>query len=43
VDATLHKEAMMNARMNPWVDEAYTVIGSIEGKLATLQVMQQKI
>eukprot|EP00253_Pinus_taeda_P033646 PITA_33646 len=43
VHVVLHKEAVLKARLKPWLDEAYAVIGSIEGKLVTLQVMQQKL
>jgi len=43
VDAALHKEAMLKARLKPWLDEAYIVTSSIEAKLVTLQVMQQNL
>lgn len=39
----LHKEAVLKAQPKPWLDEAYTVTTSFEGKLATLQATQQKI
>ncbi len=42
MDTTLHKEAVMKVILNPWLEEAYTFTGNIEGRLATLQVMQQK-
>ena len=43
MDATLHKEAVLKAGLKPWLEEAYTVTGNIEGKLVTLQEMQQKL
>lgn len=43
MDAALHKEEMLKARLKPLLDEAYTTIGSIEGKLVTLQATQQKL
>jgi len=43
VDVARHKEVVLKARLQPWIDEAYMVIASIEGKLATLQETQQKI
>lgn len=43
VDVVLHKEVVLKARLKPWLDEAYMVIASIEGKLVTLQATQQKI
>ena len=39
----LHKEAVLKVRLKPWLDEAYTVMASIEGKLVTLQETQQKL
>lgn len=39
----LHKEAVLKARLKPWLDEVFTVIGNIEDKLATLQAAQQKL
>ena len=39
----MHKEAVLKPRPKPLLDEAYMVTGSIERKLATLQVMQQKL
>lgn len=43
VDITLHKEAVLMAQLKPWLGEAYEVTGNIEGKLATLQEMQQNL
>lgn len=34
---------MLKAWLKPWLEEVYTVIGNIEGKLANLQAMQQKL
>lgn len=39
----LHKEAVLKEILKPWLDEAYIVTGSIEGKLVTLQVTHQKL
>ena len=33
----------MKARLKLWLDEAYLVMTSIEGKLASLQATQQKL
>lgn len=43
VDATQQKEAVLKAHLKPWLDEAYLVTTSIEGKLASLQATQQKL
>lgn len=43
MDATLHKEAVLKARLKPWLDEAYTVTSSIEGNFANLQASQHKL
>jgi len=43
VDVVLHKEAVLRARLKPWLEEAYIVIGNVEGKLVTLQAMQQQV
>ena len=34
---------MLKAHLKPWLDEAYLVMTSIEGKLANLQATQQKL
>ena len=39
----LHKDVVLKARLKPSLDEAYTVIGFIEGKLTTLKSTQQKL
>jgi len=36
MDAVQHKEAVLKARLKPWLDEAYAVTASIEGNLVTL-------
>lgn len=41
--ATQCKEAMLKAHMKPWLDEAYAIITTIEGKLASLHETQQKL
>jgi len=33
----------MSFGLRPWIDEAYTIMTSIEGKLTKLQVAQQNI
>jgi len=43
VDVVQHKEAVVNPILKPWLDEAYSVIASIEGKLSILQATQQKL
>lgn len=42
VDIVLHKEAVLKARLKPWLDEAYAVTWNIEGKFVTLQATQKK-
>lgn len=41
VDVARHKEVVLKARLHPWIDEAYTITTSIEGKLAQLQVARR--
>ena len=36
VDATWHKEAVLKAHLQPWIDEAYMITASIEGNITTL-------
>ena len=43
VDVTRHKEAVLKACLQPWIDEAYTIMASIEGKIMKLEATQQKI
>lgn len=43
MDAAQHKEAVLKARLGHWLEEGYVLTSSIEGKLASLQVTQQKI
>lgn len=43
VDAAQRKEAVLKVHLNPWLDEAYLIITSIEGRLASLQETQQKL
>ena len=38
VDAAQRKEAVLNARLGPYLEEAYVLTASIERKLASLQV-----
>lgn len=37
------REAVLKARLGPWLDEAYVLTTTIEGKLVSLQETQQKI
>ena len=43
VDATRHKEEILKVRLQPWIDEAYTITASIEAKLMQLQATYQRI
>lgn len=36
VDAAQHKEAVLKARTQPWIDEAFIITTSIEDKLAQM-------
>lgn len=37
VDDTRHKEVVLKARAQPWIDEAFVITTSIEAKLAQMQ------
>jgi len=39
VDATRQKEAVLKARVQPWIDEAFLITIDIEGKLTHMKVM----
>lgn len=39
VDATRQKEAVLKARVQPWIDETFTITVDIEGNLAQIQGM----
>ena len=39
MDATRHKEAVLKVRIQPWMDEAFTIMANIKGKLAHMQGM----
>lgn len=39
VDAARHKEVVLKARIQHWIDEAFTITTKIEGKLAQMQGM----
>ena len=43
MDAALHKESALKMQLKPWLEEAYAITGNNEGKIATLQAMQQKL
>ena len=43
VEAVQRKEETLKARLEPWLDEAYEITTTIEGKLASLQETQQKL
>ena len=36
VDAARQKEALLKERVQPWIDEAFTITAEIEGKLLEL-------
>lgn len=42
VDVAQPKEAVLKAHLHPWIDEAYTIKTSIEGKIMALQATQQQ-
>lgn len=37
VDTARHKEAVLKARVQSWIDEAFTMTTDIEGKLTHMQ------
>ena len=37
VNATQHKEAVLKARVQPWIDKAFTIKAEIEGKLTHME------
>jgi len=43
VDAAQHQEAVLKARLQLWIDEAYTITASIEAKLTQLQAIRERI
>jgi len=43
VDAARHKEVVLKACLQSWIDEAYTIITYIEAKLMQLQATQEMI
>jgi len=43
VDATQHKEAVLKARIQPWIDEAFTIIAEIERKLTQTKGTQAQM
>lgn len=43
MDAARHKEAVLKVHLQLWIDEAYTIISSIEAKLTQQQATQERI
>jgi len=43
VDAARHKETILKARLQPWIDEAYVITTSIEAKLVQMQGTQEQV
>jgi len=43
VDAARHKETVLKACMQPWIDEAFTTTIDIEGRLAQIQGMHAQM
>jgi len=40
VEEAWHKEAVLKVCVQPWIDEAFTITSTIEGKLAQMQGTQ---
>lgn len=36
VDAGRHKESVLKAHIQPWIDEPFTITANIEGKLVNI-------
>jgi len=43
LDAASHKEVVLKACLYSWINEAYSIIASIEENLTKLQATQQRI
>ncbi len=43
LDASRHKEAVLKVRIQPWINEAFTITAEIEGKLAHMQWMHARM
>lgn len=43
MDVARHKDAVLKACLQPWINEAYTIIASIEANLTQLRVTQERI
>lgn len=43
VDATPHIAAVLEARVQPWIDEAFVITTKIEGNLVEMQGTQEQI
>jgi len=39
VDVARQKEAILKARVQPWIDEAFLITTNVKGKLAKIKVM----
>ena len=43
VDMVGHKETILKAHVQPWIDEAFTITENIEGKLTHIQGMHAQM
>ena len=43
MDAAWHKEVVLKACLQPWINEAYTITTSIKANLVQLQASQDRI
>jgi len=43
LEETQQKEAVLKAKLGPWLDEAYVISSTIEDKLVNLQRTHQKV
>lgn len=43
VDTTQYKEEVLKADVQPWIDKAFTITTTIEGKIAQIQGTQEQM
>lgn len=43
MEAAQQKEAVLKARLGPWLEKAYVISAIIKEKLPSLQITQQKV
>lgn len=43
VDAARHKEVVLKARVQPWIDEEFVITTSIEANLAQMQGIEEQV